>query len=373
MENVTQKGVLDNVEFVPKHFRILNSVILITITLVGIFGNTLIFIAYCLSRRLRTKTNIFVINLAVADILTCVCLPVVAFSLLVDVNVDTRSWLDTVCGIDFGATQIFVCSSFLTLAFIAVNRYVLITKSQETYKWLYQRKFILIFISISWLYPTLFVTLPLLFDIGYIGYDENMHACGALTDHPRSYLYDMIIVSNGTLPIAMIVYSYGQIYLFLKRHNKQMQEGRVSGTSSKLFRYVPNVLRSVRNAEKMNEGGVSRNQVDITKNLFYILVSFFICLTPHMISEVLDAHYLVISYTKLIITFNSCVNPILYGIKHPYFRQVFYSILSRRWDEIPEPAFRWMNSGSSFSAVTVSRSRDLDSTSMAVSWKIDTM
>lgn len=348
MENSTAAEV----DVIPQGVRIVNSFILTAITVVGIAGNTLVFIAYCLSRRLQTKSNIFVINLATADFLTCLSLPVITFFLLLDVDGHTKPWMDILCTIDFGAFGIFVQTSFMTLAFIAVNRYVLITKSQKTYKWLYQRKFVFIFLCVSWLCPTFLVTLPLVFGALHIGYDENLHACGALTDHPESHqIYNLISFCITIIQITMIVYSYGRIYLFLRRHNKKILEGKVKD-------------RLERNAENKDTRRSSKHQVDITKNLFYILVSFFICITPFVISEILDAHYLVKLYTSLFLIFNSCVNPILYGVKHPHFRQVFYNILTRQWAEIPEPAFRWMISAKS-------SDNNLDLTSMPSSGRED--
>ncbi|KAJ8024381.1 G-protein coupled receptor moody [Holothuria leucospilota] len=358
MENVT----VGEVDAIPKEIRVVLSVIVIAITIIGICGNTLVFIAYCLSRRLQTKTNMFVINLAAADILTCVFLPVIVLSLLLDANVNTKPWLDTLCAVDTGAIKIFLLSSFATLAFVGVNRYVLITKSRETYKRIYQRKFIFIFLCICWLYPMLCVTLPTVFGFLHFGYDEKIHACREGPDHPRSYVYGTLVFIHIFLPVTMIVYCYGQIYLFLRHHHKQMLKSTVKKREGEERATVSKLLRSVRDAGRMTSRKVSQNQVDIIKNLFYVLVSFFICFAPYTISKIFDAHYLVLFYTKFLVLFNSCVNPILYGVNHPHFRQVFYSILSRQWSKIPEPAFRWMNSGSSRLAVSGSKSNDLDLT-----------
>ncbi|KAJ8024390.1 G-protein coupled receptor moody [Holothuria leucospilota] len=367
MENITA----EEADVVPRHHRIIISVILMAITVTGIFGNTLTFIAYCLSRRLQTKTNMFVINLAAADILTCVCLPINTLALLLDVNVNTRSWLNTLCAVDYGGLGIFLTSSFMTLAFIAVNRYVLITKSTEAYRRIYRRKFTLIFISACWLFPTLTLTPQLVLGILYIGYDETLHACSEGSNPRWQHLSDMILMIVFGLPTVAIIYSYGRIYLFLRRHNKQMQEGMLSEPSRFVLLYFLGRHRPKGDGRKVKASPVSQNQVDITKNLFYILVAFFICLIPFIISDVLGANDIVFTYTKTLILFNSCINPILYGIKHPHFREVFYNILSRRWSEIPEPAFRWMNSRPSRSAVAGSKSKDLDAISMEVLEKSD--
>lgn len=219
-------------DVVPIHHRIILSVILIAVTVTGIFGNTLIIIACCLSRRLQTKTNIFVINLTAADFLTCILLPIAALSLLIDVDENSRSWLDTLCTIDLEGIRIFLGCSVMTLAFIAVNRYVLITKSRETYRRIYQRKFIVIFISISWLYQVLSFIPQLAYGVLHFGYDEKLHACNVGTDHDQSPLYGILLIIGILLPIAMMVYSYGRIYLFVRHHNKQMQ----NVTSSELSR-----------------------------------------------------------------------------------------------------------------------------------------
>lgn len=194
--------------------------------LIGVCGNTLIFIAYCLSRRLQTKTNIFVINLAAADILTCACLPITTLALLLDVNVNTRSWLDPLCAVDIGAIKVSFNCSFTTLTLIALNRYVLITKSKGTYKRIFQRKFILMLVCISWLYPILYATPQIIFGLYYLGYDEKTHSCNVLSDNPIPYLYDILSAGHIILKITLIVISYGKIHLFLRRHNKRMQRER---------------------------------------------------------------------------------------------------------------------------------------------------
>ncbi|KAJ8047113.1 Melatonin receptor type 1C [Holothuria leucospilota] len=220
MENGTAE-----VEVTPQLHRIIHSVLLIAMALVGVCGNTLVFIAFCLSRRLQTKTNIFVVNLAAADILTCVCLPIISLSLLVDEGIHTKSWLNTLCAIDIGVIKISLRCSFMMLVFIAVNRYVLITKSQETYKRMFQTKFTVIFLCISWMYPILFVTSQSLSGVIHMGYDVKSHSCNLGSDH--HLLYGTLVFSTIALKITVIAYCYGRLYLFLRRHNKQMQKERV--------------------------------------------------------------------------------------------------------------------------------------------------
>lgn len=221
MANITT-GEVDVVSIL---YRIIHSVILIAVMVTGLFGNTLIFTAYCLSRKLQTKTNIFVINLAAADILTCVSFPAPLLTRILDVDVNTTPSLKALCAVHSWAVTIFLGASFMTLAFIAVNRYFLITKRQETYTRLYQKKFIFIFLSVSWLYPMLSLIPQLNSGFRNVGLDEKTRVCKLGTDHrTRSFLYDMFLVISTMLVITTIVYSYAGIYLFLRRHNKKMQK-----------------------------------------------------------------------------------------------------------------------------------------------------
>lgn len=96
--------------------------------------------------------------------------------------------------------------------------------------------------------------------------------------------------------------------------------------------------------------------LNITKNLFVVLLAYLICVIPHIASEIADAPHLVILHTSILVLCNNCLNPIIYGLKHPHFRQVFKCIIFRKWMEIPQPAFSWMKSHRQ----TQSRDFDLD-------------
>lgn len=93
---------------------------------------------------------------------------------------------------------------------------------------------------------------------------------------------------------------------------------------------------------KKSRDVLQQQQLVITKNLFLVLVTYLVCISPHILCEIADAPYYVILHTRMLVACNSCLNPILYGVKHPHFRQVFKCVLLRRWEDIPQPAFRWM-------------------------------
>ncbi|KAJ8024874.1 hypothetical protein HOLleu_34908 [Holothuria leucospilota] len=87
------------------------------------------------------------------------------------------------------------------------------------------------------------------------------------------------------------------------------------------------------------------------------MVTYTICLTPQIVSELTDAQPFIILHTKILVAFNSCLNPIIYGVNHPHFREVFKCIVFRRWKDIPKPVLKWMNNSRSKESVKESHSK----------------
>nr|XP_054768048.1 muscarinic acetylcholine receptor M2-like [Lytechinus pictus] len=80
---------------------------------------------------------------------------------------------------------------------------------------------------------------------------------------------------------------------------------------------------------------VSRRQADITRNVFYVVCAFLICLTPYGIAILLPNSEPGIPWVMLLLQFNTCVNPVIYALKHPTFRDVIPRILRCDFNSIP--------------------------------------
>ncbi|XP_071812054.1 melanopsin-A-like [Apostichopus japonicus] len=320
----------------PRSLRIFDGVMHLTAGFLGVIGNTMVFIAFVISKRLQTKTNIFVVNLAFADFLTCILMPIFTWSLIADLDQEVDQWFDTMCAFAIGIAQGSVGCSLLTLSFIAMNRLVLITQTKETYTRIYRGRNVALFILIAWLYPITSAMVPLFFNIGELGYDEVAHICGTKTSHPQSYLYDvLVVVLLIPVPMVIIIYSYARIFYFISVHNNQLRSHQAGVSSVSGMNQQTN---GPANSHGLNNRRLKK-QVDISKNLFYVIVTYLICLTPHLLAEIFDAKSIVITQTKVLVVSNSFVNPILYGVKHPHFRLVFACILRCRWQDVPQPSW----------------------------------
>ena len=89
---------------------------------------------------------------------------------------------------------------------------------------------------------------------------------------------------------------------------------------------------------KSNERSASkqpnRHQVTVTKKLAIVVLAFFICLLPFGISATIPPSDPVIPWTGMMLSFNSCVNPIIYARTMPVFREVMGCIIRCRFQSI---------------------------------------
>ncbi|CAG5124272.1 unnamed protein product [Candidula unifasciata] len=104
---------------------ILSSILLCAVVLLVLVGNTLVVLAVATSRKLRTVTNVFIVNLACADLLLGVLiLPFSAVLEIKDIWIFGRIWCQVWLAVD-----VWLCTaSILNLCCISLDRYLAITR-----------------------------------------------------------------------------------------------------------------------------------------------------------------------------------------------------------------------------------------------------
>ncbi|XP_022109233.1 melatonin receptor type 1B-A-like [Acanthaster planci] len=333
-------------EFSDYKQRVIVAILYLIMALLGIFGNTLVIIAVLLSKKLRTATNAFVVSLSVADLLTCLVLPWNAAAALGRDGPPFGEWVCSVVAVVQSTT--IGCSTY-TLAAIGLQRLLLITRP-PTYHAIYTRKKMAAWLVVTWLVPFLFTLVPPLLDVGEVGYNRKYHHCGFTSSHERSNDYDLIIAGGlYPLPLVTILVCYVLIWRHLRRHARNVttsSEETTESASMNLSTVCDSVGatkgRSLRRSPTphgtLNAAKVNRSQNEITKNMFYIVCAFMVCLTPFAICLFYDDSDPFLPYASAILVFNSCINPLIYATKHRVFHVVFGCIIRRKWDSIPEPS-----------------------------------
>ncbi|XP_038045128.1 beta-4C adrenergic receptor-like [Patiria miniata] len=282
---------------------------------VGLLGNLAVIFAILTVKKLQTKTNVFVLNLAVADVLTCTVAPIQAVTILNDERV-IPSWLCKLL-----AFCIITCigCSINTLALIAVNRLVGITTTAMYHK-LYTRFKLFLMIFVSWGVPVAVATIPVFTNYAKYGFNPIYKSCTWSSNETYNFTYSKFI---GTvyfpLQLTILFISYLKIYLYVKKTSKAMLRHDESGNNKGAG---PTTLQRQ----------LWKRQVTVTKNLFTVVCLFFLCMGPFCatIGLPINVGKSLLSYASVILMSNSAVNPIIYGTKHPDFRAAFAHILRCR-------------------------------------------
>ena len=124
MQNNTIRNVTGHYIYTTKT-KYLDIVLLSLLTPVGNFGNVLMLLAICMNATLRKLQNVFVVNLAVVDLLiTSFILPLPLIATITGEFPAQGVWCQ-IAGYIASATSLLSIGS---MTFIAVNRYVFICK-----------------------------------------------------------------------------------------------------------------------------------------------------------------------------------------------------------------------------------------------------
>ncbi|XP_033632125.1 beta-1 adrenergic receptor-like [Asterias rubens] len=309
--------------------RIVVACLFALISALGTVGNSLVIVAVILSRKLRTATNVFVVNLSLADLFTSLILPWNVVALL---SPDGWPIDGAFCAV--AAVVLFTCvsCSVYTLAAIAINRFVIITRPMHKYKTYYSKWKLVVMVIGTWGISFFIATIPLIFGLGELGYDVKYGTCTHKTSHHLSDYYSMAqSLLIYPIPMTTIVVCYIAVFRHVRNHAKNITEQ--SDSSSTQSQFTHPVRR-----ESSHRQSISRRQVEITKNLFYVVCAFFLCITPYCAALVIPKSEPFIPWAGAIILLNSCINPVIYATKHPYFKQVIKAILCCKLSSIPEPS-----------------------------------
>lgn len=135
--------------------HILMSGSLVLIMFATLLGNGIVCLAVSRRRKLRTRTNMFIINLSCADIgVAVLCMP---FSLYTCLH---NEWVlsDALCKLNGFLNIVFCLSSLLTLTAISVETYFAICR--PLYHRHMSRKFALGLVLWTWIQPVVIACVP---------------------------------------------------------------------------------------------------------------------------------------------------------------------------------------------------------------------
>ncbi|TNM99617.1 hypothetical protein fugu_012650 [Takifugu bimaculatus] len=158
---------------VPDHAHYTIGSVILAIGITGMIGNFLVIYAFCRSRSLRTPANMFIINLAVTDLLMCVTQTPIFFTTSM-----YKRWIfgEKGCELYAFCGALFGICSMITLTVIAIDRYFVITRPLTSIGVLSRKRAFVILMTNEWKMAKIALMVILLYVISWSPY-----SCVALT------------------------------------------------------------------------------------------------------------------------------------------------------------------------------------------------
>ena len=289
------------------HLLWTETVLFALINLAAFFGNLSVCFAVYRNQRLRTLTNMFVVALAVSDILISMCsMPFSVATLfrgrwIFDVNL---------CRFQGFAMFTLALASLQTMGVIAVSRYFCVVRPGK-FITLFNKQRIFMYIALVWLVALLGSVPPLLFEKGGYKFQPSKAMC--MYPFETNIAYTIFIESVYiSTPLTLITICYAKVFFTVARSNQMFSREN-----------NPQQLRA--NVEESK----------VTKTLVAVMAGFAFCWLPICIMDYIDAArgeptlprqaYLAYGFLAYL---SSTINPFIYGAMNRHFRQEYKAILS---------------------------------------------
>lgn len=221
--------------------------------LCAIIGNFMVIVVVIRHKGMQTRTNMFLVNLAVADFLVGILLA--PFSL---VTIITDDWIfgDAMCNINGFLNNVCFITSIHTLMYISIHKYVSITRPFS--RILNHRKILMMSIA-AWLWSFICAILTM-FVLSNVVYKHAAMQCGP--EYPKNkleYLHHVIIsATNILIPLIVMSFAYARMYYEFRKHAMRLQKNTT-----------------------LQSDQILGQQIQVTKTLFLVLACFVVCWLPY--------------------------------------------------------------------------------------------
>lgn len=293
----------------------IETILLVIMNLLSLFGNSLVCAAIYRSPALRTETNLLLVTLAVSDILMAsIAMP------LTEAAIVSGTWQtgEIACQIQGYCVCMLAFFSLQLMTLTAFNRYVKVVRPERYKKLFTKRKTLAMILAVS---VTSAGVIAILLFIRSSGRAFIFHPGKAICVPVFETLeYSQIFTSIYAVlfvvcPAALISFCYAKILQTIKYNKDEYSATRGTHDSKSVL---------------------EREDKKLTRIVLAIILGFAACWLPCIIIDFVDINIkgflpreVYLTYTFLGFT-SSLINPILYGIMNKFIRREAVNILSCR-------------------------------------------
>ncbi|XP_059896641.1 somatostatin receptor type 5-like [Gadus macrocephalus] len=283
-------------------WSVATAIIYITVFIVGLLGNTLVIYVVVRYAKMKTVTNMYILNLAVADELYILGIPILGTQSVLSY------WLygEFLCKVYMTADAMSQFTSIFCLTAMSIDRYLAVVHPIRSAKWR-RPQVAKVFMCLVWVMSFL-VVLPVTI---YSDVQDRFNSCNMSWPEPQDLWSTVFILYTAILgffaPLLVICLCY--LLIVIKVRSSSMRAG----------------LTTRRQSERK-----------VTRMVVIIVVVFVMCWLPFFITNIVNLVHIipensvsaVFYFFSVILTYvNSCANPFLYGFLSDNFKQSFRKVL----------------------------------------------
>ncbi|XP_062859388.1 somatostatin receptor type 2 isoform X2 [Trichomycterus rosablanca] len=311
--NESDFGLEDSPHNITRHAFDQTSSVVITfvyfvVCAVGLCGNALVIYVILRYAKMKTVTNIYILNLAVADVLCMLSLPFIAIQLAL------LRWPfgAAVCRVVLTMDSLNQFTSIFFLTVMSIDRYLAVVHPIKSTKWRKPR--VAKTISLAMWGVSLLVNLPIMIFSGLNANKNEARTCTMLWPEPQSTYYTAFIFYTFLLGFFLPLIVICMCYLLI------VIEVRSSGA-------------------RVSSSKRRRSERKVTRMVSVVVAAFVLCWLPFYVFNVASVTSVLVPTPVLKSTFdfvvvlgyaNSCANPVLYAFLSDNFKKSFRNVLCLR-------------------------------------------
>ena len=283
---------------------------MIILNILSLVGNILVCISVYRNARLRTTTNLYIIALAVSDLLSAIFVMPFAAGVLI-----SGKWPfgETICQVQAFFSLFAVYVSPVTMGLTAANRYMRMCKSDQQYKRFFSPVKSRVVLASAWISVICYTLISRIAGFQGFHFVPEYAAClnKHLTKFSKMVHYVVVVGLFFLLPLAVTIFSYRKVSRKIQEHNMGL---------------------ALAHQNESRHATVSTHEIRISRSLFVVVFAFMLCWIPGWVITIL-ARFVgkiprnVQLLCSFCLTLSNTINPLIYAGMNPLFRREFKRIL----------------------------------------------
>ncbi|XP_005991182.2 somatostatin receptor type 4 [Latimeria chalumnae] len=275
------------------------------VCLIGLIGNSMVIFVILRYAKMKTATNIYILNLAIADELFMLSVPFLSASAALQ-HWPFGSWM---CRTVLSVDGINMFTSVFCLTVLSVDRYIAVVHPIKAAR--YRRPTVAKMINLCVWIVSLIVISPIIIFADTKTTEDEIVVCNLIWPGPS--WSTAFVIYTFLLGFFVPVFAISLCYILI-------------------------IVKMRAVALKAGWQQRKKSEKKITRMVMLVVTVFVICWMPFYVVQLLNLFLpqmdATINHFSLILSYaNSCANPILYGFLSDNFRRSFQRILCFRWLE----------------------------------------